>query len=93
MRETNSDSWSKVLDDQYIVTTPYIHPEYFVSRKSDEPGSRRGIDTGEFRTGFGQRGHSDEIGLGRAGLEDLLVREFLSYWIFPVGVNVHVVWS
>ena len=37
--------------------------------------------------------NSGEIGLGRGSLEDLLVGELLSYWIFPVGVDVHIVWS
>jgi len=93
MRQTNSDGWSKVLDDQYVITTPHIHPEHFISGKSDEPGGRGGIDRGEFRTGVGQRGEFWRDWVGSVSLEDLLVGKLLSHWIFPVGVDVHIVWS
>lgn len=84
MRQTNSDGWSKVLNDQYVITAPYIHPEYFISGKNDEPGGRGGIDRGELRTGLGQRGIPMRLGwvglVGRLTSRKTLELLDLSSW-------------
>ena len=64
LRPTNSDGWSKVLNEQYVIAAPHIHPEYFTSWKSDDPRSGCAVDRGEFRTALGQRDNAVEIGLG-----------------------------